>query len=98
MTKLRVLDLRDNELDDMKEVIDLVNALKGLEFVGLAGNRFSTGTNTYRSFRKQFIGSIRQLRRIGCPLLYVDEERIEADEIVTAWEAAGGKPEQCAMF
>ena len=79
MKKLRVLDLRDNELEDMKELVDLVNGLKKLELVGISGNRCTgaIGSNTYKSARLKFIGSVKQLRQIGCPLVYVDEEKIE---------------------
>lgn len=79
MKQLRVLDLRENELEDVKEIAELVNKLRKLEFIGIAGNRCAgaLASNTYKSCRLKLIGSVKQLRQIGCPLVYVDEDKID---------------------
>jgi Leucine-rich repeat (LRR) protein len=96
LSSLRLLDMRENQLGDAKEVMQLVNSLKAVEYLGFAGNPFSNGNE--EDYRHRFIGSARQLRVVGCPLLWLDDRRIEVEEIVAGWMDTGGKKDECNRF
>ncbi len=76
MKKLRVLDLTNNELSDLNQVIEVINDLPHLHYIGFSGNKFSSSSHL-KTYRQKLIGSILQLREVGCPLEYLDDAKIE---------------------
>jgi hypothetical protein len=85
---LRVLDLRNNKLSDMKEMVVLCNKyLNKLEYLGLKGNVYSSD-QYYAVFRRKFVGAVKSLRQLKTPLRYLDDEVINGAEICNGWIAA----------
>eukprot|EP01006_Ploeotia_vitrea_P036609 TRINITY_DN66040_c7_g3_i1.p1 TRINITY_DN66040_c7_g3~~TRINITY_DN66040_c7_g3_i1.p1 ORF type:complete len:2447 (+),score=1447.66 TRINITY_DN66040_c7_g3_i1:190-7530(+) len=97
MSRLRVLDVRDNALTDLEYLVSIIERLRHLEYVGASGNKYSR-SKEYVKFRQRVIGGVRKLHKIGCPLVYLDDQKITVDEIVDAWTASGGDYEQVQMF
>eukprot|EP00003_Mantamonas_plastica_P007853 TRINITY_DN1668_c0_g2_i1.p1 TRINITY_DN1668_c0_g2~~TRINITY_DN1668_c0_g2_i1.p1 ORF type:complete len:823 (-),score=280.36 TRINITY_DN1668_c0_g2_i1:625-2931(-) len=96
MKELRVLDLRDNKLNDIARAGELVNNLTSLRSVGFAGNKFSKKKN--KDYRYKLLKSIVRTRDLDCTLVELDEEHITTDEVVGAWHLDGGSDFDVQIF
>ena len=81
---LTLLDVRDNSLERMEDVVELVRALPKLESISISGNRFSDGSQ--KNWRQKFLSLYSELSYKRCSLKILDEESITLEEIVAAWK------------
>lgn len=84
MPNLLAFDARDNPLDTRvpDNLVDPLRGAHGLRFLGLAPSNLSASQR--RAFRSSVIQALPRLRKVDCPLSYLDEEEIAPDEIVDA--------------
>jgi Leucine-rich repeat (LRR) protein len=80
--RLKVLDLRNNQLSNLVEVAKLVSNLPRLATLGVAGNPWATRDKS--GYRHALLQLMPQLAERECALKVIDEERIGADEIIAA--------------
>jgi len=90
LTKLRVVDIRYNNLHKIDEILELIQNNPNLESLSIEGNKFS-GFSSKHPYRKYLIGSTDRLRSSYCPFWELDGQEITVDEIVDAWLANTGK-------
>lgn len=79
---LKLLDVRENKIQSMEDLLEVVNELPLLEVVAASGNPFNTGKN-FRKYRASFINGVPRLRQIENFLLYLDDVELSASEIAT---------------
>jgi Leucine-rich repeat (LRR) protein len=84
--RLKVLDLRNNQLTNLVEVAKLVSNLPRLATLGVAGNPWATRDKS--GYRHALLQLMPQLAERECALKVIDEERIGADEIIAASKAS----------
>lgn len=83
LTKLQVLDLRDNQLAKLEEVVALVRMLPQLTTLGLGNNKCTDSKN----WRHKLLVQLPELHQRYCALRKLDDEDITVEEIVEAWKA-----------
>jgi len=80
LIKLKVLDLRNNKLNNLTELIELTTKLKNLEFIGGKENKFKEG-GKYR--HHLMIGLIQTVGH-NHALRFIDDIELGADELVNS--------------
>ena len=86
LVRLKVLDLRNNQLSNLVEVAKLVSNLARLATLGVAGNPWATRDKS--GYRHALLQLLPQLSERECALKVIDEERLGADEIIEASKAS----------
>jgi Leucine-rich repeat (LRR) protein len=84
MSRLEVLDLRNNLLSNLTEFSRLIESkLQSLQAIGLSGNKFR------KDYRNQMLSDLRYLHLRKSALSSIDDEEITPAELFVAAQAAG---------
>jgi Leucine-rich repeat (LRR) protein len=84
--RLRVLDLRRNELAKITDIPEIIGQLPRLESLGLSGNKCMRG----QAARDKLISLLPQLHEERCSLRAIDGREISVAEIVRSWKVSSG--------
>ena len=104
LTRLEILDFRNNRIPDIMHVVDVVKCLSRLVELGIDDNMYVGPSYAdeilYCAFRKVFLAVLLPygLNSVGWPLRYLDDRPIHIVEIIDAWHVSDAEKQRFAFY